>query len=454
MKRWRASVSRWIVFSVIVAAAVFVAGCEKDDDDDDDPQPTYPLTADYGDDVANAWVQTSRQMVKVAPVTPPVAARAYGYLGQAIYEGVVNGMPNHISLHGQINGMPPVPATNPNLEYHWPSVVNKAAYDILTFLFDGNANAIPLADAQFTALHNQYAETVDPMVLERSESYGQLVATVIEVCAEQDGYATLHNCSYDWTAHAGPGLWEPTPPGMVTSPVEPCWGEMRPFVLDNVDAECFPAAPPAYSTDPTSAFYLEMMEVYQTAGADSTSEQQTIARFWADGGGTTTPPGHWMNITNMILNMENGDLADAAEVYCKVGLAVNDAFISCWNAKYQMNYLRPVTAINDLIPGAESWLPPIATPPFPECTSGHSTQSGAAYVVLTDFFGVVAFSDTTANPYGLPARSFDSFEDAAWEAAYSRLYGGIHFRTACEVGVSQGECIGAAVNALQFRANS
>ena len=119
-----------------------------------------------------------------------------------------------------------------------------------------------------------------------------------------------------------------------------------------------------------------------------------------------------------------------------------------------MSYPRPGPATNDLIRGEESLLPPIPTPPFPECPSGHSTQSGAAYVVITDFFGAVAFSDTTANPYGLPARSFDSFEDAAWEAAYSRLYGGIHFRTACEVGVSQGECIGAAVNALQFRANS
>lgn len=443
---------RWLTLCTMIAFIGVFVGCDKDDDDDDNnPQPTLSKTADYSDDVANVWIQTSRLMVKNASMTPPVAARAYGYLGQVIYESVVNGMPEHISLYGQINGMPQVPASNPALEYHWPSVVNKGSYDIIEYLFSSAAPEVQaLATSLYTELHDAYALTIPADVLERSETYGHLVANIIKICADQDGYAANHNCSY--TVPTGPGLWVPTPPAFVQNPLEPCWGNQRPFVLDDAGVDCFPSPPPPYSEDPSSQFYIEMMEVYDVVQA-ADPDQLASARFWADGGGTPTPPGHWLNIVNIVLNMQNANLAQAAEIYCKVGLAVNDAFISCWRSKYEYNYPRPISVIRDLVPGAAGWLSPIVTPPFPECTSGHSTQSGAVYVVLEDFFGNVTFTDTTASAT-YPPRTFNSFEDAAWDAAYSRLYGGIHFRTACEVGVTQGECIGQAVLALRFRANS
>jgi hypothetical protein len=91
------------------------------------------------------------------------------------------------------------------------------------------------------------------------------------------------------------------------------------------------------------------------------------------------------------------------------------------------------------------------TPPFPEYTSGHSVQSGAAARVLTDLFGPVAFIDHTHTGRGLPPRSFASFDAAAEEAAISRLYGGIHYRSAIELGLRQGRAIGDAVNALPTR---
>jgi hypothetical protein len=100
-------------------------------------------------------------------------------------------------------------------------------------------------------------------------------------------------------------------------------------------------------------------------------------------------------------------LARAAEAYAKVGIAVADAFIACWNTKYRDNLLRPVTYIRNLIDPA--WTPLLVTPPFPEYTSGHSVQSGAAAQVLTDLFGDVAFVDRTHERRGLPARSFQSF---------------------------------------------
>jgi PAP2 superfamily len=181
-------------------------------------------------------------------------------------------------------------------------------------------------------------------------------------------------------------------------------------------------------------------------------EQRAIAAFWSDDpGATPTPPGHSISIATQVLRRERASLALAAEVYAKTGMAVADAFIACWFQKYRYNLLRPVTYIQRLIDPA--WVPALVTPPFPEYTSGHSVQSGAAFAILTDLFGDgYAFVDHTHDDRGLAPRSFVSFRDAAKEAAISRLYGGIHFRAAIENGLEQGRCIGEVVNALPIGA--
>jgi hypothetical protein len=139
----------------------------------------------------------------------------------------------------------------------------------------------------------------------------------------------------------------------------------------------------------------------------------------------------------------------AAEAYAKVGIAVADAFISCWSTKFRYNLLRPVTYIRGVIDPA--WGSLLVTPPFPEYTSGHSVQSAASAQVLTDLFGTVAFTDHTHDDRGLAPRSFGSFKQAAEEAAISRLYGGIHFSTAIDLGLEQGLCVGRRVSDLEFR---
>jgi hypothetical protein len=150
----------------------------------------------------------------------------------------------------------------------------------------------------------------------------------------------------------------------------------------------------------------------------------------------------------------------AIEAYARVGIAVADAFICCWEMKYTYGYLRPITYIHDaagLNDPAWNTAPGIgggniATPPFPEYTSGHSTQSGAAAFVLTDLLGNVEFVDDTHADLGLASRRFSSFAEAAQEAAISRLYGGIHYRAAIERGVDQGVCVGDVIlDEVSFR---
>ncbi|MGB5781699.1 MAG: vanadium-dependent haloperoxidase, partial [Eudoraea sp.] len=124
--------------------------------------------------------------------------------------------------------------------------------------------------------------------------------------------------------------------------------------------------------------------------------------------------------------------------------AIADAFISCWDEKYRSNLIRPETLINEHID--ENWKPVLQTPPFPEYTSGHSVVSGAAATALTEIFGDnFDFADDTEVAYGLPVRSFNSFNEAADEAAISRMYGGIHYRKAVAVGVKQGRDLGKFV---------
>ncbi|HET9487941.1 MAG TPA: vanadium-dependent haloperoxidase, partial [Chryseosolibacter sp.] len=146
-------------------------------------------------------------------------------------------------------------------------------------------------------------------------------------------------------------------------------------------------------------------------------------------------------ITNVACKKVNADLVQSAEAYAMVSVALMDGFISCWDEKYRSKLVRPETFINEHID--EDWVPLLQTPPFPEYTSGHSVISAASAVTLTKLFGEnFAFLDSTEVEFGLTARSFKSFTEAAEEAAVSRLYGGIHYRPAIDHGIAEGRALG------------
>jgi hypothetical protein len=161
---------------------------------------------------------------------------------------------------------------------------------------------------------------------------------------------------------------------------------------------------------------------------------------------SSTPPGHWISIALQVLERDHAPLEKSADILMRVSVAEADAFIGCWQTKFLYDLVRPLTYIRRVID--PKWETLISTPPFPEYTSGHSVSSAAAALVLTSILGDnVAFEDHTGDRDGLPGRKFTSFWDAAEQAGISRLYGGIHYRAAIEVGLAQGRCIGAyAVN--------
>jgi hypothetical protein len=410
-------------------------------------------TADqFTAEVAVAWFELLYDVVTAESLSPPVASRVYGIAGVTLYEAIVPGSPKHQSLVGQLNGLPPLPTPSPHKKYHWPTFANSALATILKHSFpDAAAGSLAAIESLEQHFASEFRPTVRRSAFRNSVKRGRAVADAVFDWVSTDGFVTLNNCPF--APPSGPGSWVPTPPAFTPIPLQPCWGQLRPFVL-SAGAECAPPPHPAYSEAPASQFFLDAAEVYNTVN-HLTAEQQTIAQFWADGPGATgTPPGHWLAIVSQLLTTDRQSLATAAEAYARVGITVADAFIACWDTKYQYKLLRPVTYIRAVIDPA--WSPFLTTPPFPEYTSGHSVQSGAAATVLTDLFGERAFTDTTHIDHGLALplapRSFTSFFEAAEEAAISRLYGGIHFRPAIELGIQQGMCVGQTiVDGIEFK---
>lgn len=400
-----------------------------------------PSASSYDTSVATAWFDLVLELVEETKgFSPPVASRAFGYMGVTLYEAVVPGMESYQSLVGQLNGLTELPQIDMDETYDWSVVANSALADITRKLFSASEEG----KVKIEELEQALVSTSSPEVIARSEEYGRALAEAIYAWSLRDGSQT----QLEYVVRSEAGAWQPTAPKFVDA-LLPNWGNNRPFVLAAGD-ECEITPALAYSEDKSSAFYKEGLEVYEVSQS-LTDEQREIALFWSDDPGkTATPPGHWVSILTQLVKEQQLTLDRAAEAYARLGIAVADSFIGCWNAKYDYNLLRPITYIQTVIDA--SWQPLLNTPPFPEYPSGHSVQSGAAAVVLTELFGDnVAFTDHTHDTHDLQARSFASFNEAAEEAAVSRLYGGIHFRAAVENGLEQGRCIGEKVLGLRLQ---
>jgi hypothetical protein len=406
--------------------------------------------------VLTAWFDLILELIRQTPgFSPPVASRALGYAGVTAYEAVAPGIPGARSLAGQLNELAPLPQVQADAAYHWPSVANAALAGITRRLFANGGGAQRAAiDGLEISLRKRLALQAPAPAIKRSLQQGRLVAAAIYAWSRTDGghEGYFFNTPLDFVAPIGDGLWTPTPPGYLRA-LQPYWGENRPFLLLD-GSECSPPPPPEYSVDPASAMHQDALEVYETV-RDLTPEQREIALFWADDPNlTATPPGHSVAIATQVLRDGNASLALAAETYARTGIAVVDAFIGCWHVKYQYNRLRPIQYIQAHIdPAWNNPLvnDPVITPPFPEYPSGHSTEIAAAAVVLTALFGDdYLLIDRTQERLGFAPRVFASFNAAAEEAAISRLYGGIHYRSGNEAGLAQGRCIGARVAELEM----
>lgn len=389
---------------------------------------------------------------------PPAASRFYSYALLGAYQVVLSSkqstLPDintKLSFNPDIQA-PPLP-NNFNLSFCANYTLLQVGRQIMPsgqLLEDKQKNLIEY----FRKKKKILKEDLDLQI-----KYAEEIASQVLTYARNDGYNKLSTFTR-YTPSKVEGHWYPTPPEYMGA-IEPQWKTIRPFFLDS--AEQFVPLPAAeFSKDTASSFYKQMTEVY-TVGKSLTQEQKDMANFWdcnpfavsysghmAIGLKKISPGGHWMGIAGIACMEANVPLDSAILIQTMVALTLHDAFISCWDEKYKSDRIRPEAAINKFMDA--SWRPLLQTPPFPEYTSGHSVASSSVSVVLTYLLGDnFKFTDTSEVFFGLPERTFNSFYEAANEAAVSRLYGGIHFRDACENGVLHGKHIGQFIIDSMFK---
>lgn len=406
--------------------------------------------------------------IQRANYQPTNDARLLGYVGFALYESVAPFSSHYQSIAPQLQAQIPRPLAQ--AKYH-PEVVASAALRTISNLMIKEDTKLtfgayyePAIKRVLDSLHQANLRVFkkkypDNEALGRSVAYGDTVAKAVFAQAQTDGgfRHTLDEYLRDVSHYKSPpgATWHDSLTAFGYS-LQPTWGRNRTFVPKVVELAQAPAPIP-FSTDSTSAFYQQALEVFEY-WRTLTFEQHYIAEYWKDNAfDTFTPPGHTVCILTQLLENEHKDLFFAAYAYAKLGIALSDAFVCCWHTKYAANTIRPETYIKQYI--FPKFKPAIVTPPFPEYPSGHSTQAGAAYEVLTDLFGAnYAFTDNTPEMFIyfspkrlLRPRTFDSFLTFAQEVSMSRLYGGIHFRHACEGGFEQGRSVGRQVNYLTWK---
>ncbi len=260
-----------------------------------------------------------------------------------------------------------------------------------------------------------------------------------------------------YTGGNGIGQWRPAPPANASGAL-PHWKDVSPFAMTS-GSQFRGAAPPTVTSAAYTAAYNQVKEIGALNSATRTQDQTNIARFWIDGPGTATPPGHMLRIASAIAAQESLSVSESARLFALMGLAEADAGVAAWDIKYTYSFWRPITAIregdadgNASTIGDSAWEPLIPTPNHPSYTSGHSTFSAAGASVLENFFGTssLTFVDSSETG-GVPDRAFTDIWDAANEAGLSRIYGGIHWSFDNTEGLACGDLIGDWVFANYLR---
>ncbi len=385
-------------------------------------------------DVVLQWNDILLDAIRVDRTAPPAASRAMAMVQTAVFDSV-----NSIGNWYQPYAIDLDVAPDASLD----AAASQAAHDVLSALF-------PAQQATFDAALNGILNgIVDGPQETAGVNVGTTVANHILALRAHDGSTDVSN----YVSGTNPGDWRPTPNGFAP-PLLPQWPGVTPFAL-NSGSQFRPIAPPDLTSPLYTHDYNEVKEIGSINSTTRTADQTAIAQFWANGPGTSTPPGHWNLIAHTISEDRGLSLKENARLFAVLNIALADAAITSWDAKYEFDLWRPITAIregttdgNPNTAADATWTPLLNTPPFPTYTSGHSTFSGAGAAVLAGFFGTdhIAFT-VGSETNGVADRAYTSFSGAAWESGVSRIYGGIHYGFDNTAGLASGAAVGIYVNA-------
>jgi hypothetical protein len=383
-------------------------------------------------DVVTDWNGAALDAIRSGNTPPPAAARNLAILHCAVYDAV-NGIDRR---HAPYHVTQAAPA-GASIE----AAATSAARDVLAALYPAQVASFDARNA--TLLGGIPAGPAK----DDGIAWGQQVAAALIALRANDGSGSQPA----FPGSEEPGQWRPTVSfgGIVRPALLPGWGNVTTFGLRS-GTQFRPPAPPKLRSLRYLMDWLEVQALGGESSAARTADQTEIARFWGYGPNTATPPGHWNQVALAVSADRGLSLYDNARLLALLNIALADAAIVSWDCKFVFNLWRPITAIqladedrNPFTVADPSWTPLLPTPPFPEYTSGHSTFSGAAAVVLARFFGRdrIPFRVGSDDLPGIE-RSYRGFWHAALESGQSRIYGGIHFQSANRNGLRTGRLTG------------
>ena len=342
------------------------------------------------------------------------STRSFAVLQAAEYDAVVS-----ITHRGQPYLFSVLAARDANPE----AAADQAAHDVLTALYPSVKSSLD------TMLATELAAIPDGRAKTAGERVGAKVAERLIRIRSTDGSAAAPP---PFVAGNQPGDYRPTPPNF-PAPVFTNWGSVTPFVLHN-GAQFRPGPPPPITSAAYAAALNEVKSLGQDSSTTRTADQTAAAKFWASAPIWNT----WNQIAQNLAVSQHASLESTATVFANLDLALADATIALYDAKYHYLIWRPVTAIelgntigNPRIVGNPTWMPLAVTAADPSFPGAHSTISQAAATVLAAFYGHHQPLAVTLNGV---TRSFGSFQAAANEAGLSRIFAGQHTRLDHEAG--------------------
>ncbi|MEX6689553.1 vanadium-dependent haloperoxidase [Danxiaibacter flavus] len=417
---------------VISTLIVCMVACTKQD------QFTLPQNAKGTGKLLTDWIAVHLRLIKNTTGLSHVAySRHFAYTSIAFYESLVPGSPGHQSIAGRLQNLNNLPAPQ-TTQLCWIAAGNSAYASLMRFFYSGNKINLPIIDSLEAAENEQLVNIArySQAAVTAGNEFGNNLAQAIINWSMQDGSANIHP---PYVPPTGDSLWVPTPPAFAV-PAAPYWGDNKTIISGSIDNTLAPAPIP-FSVQPASPFYNMANDLF-AASQNLTTDQKDMAGHWDDSpnGKYVTAFGHWASILSQMITKLDLSLIRSAAIYAGMSIAMNDASISCWKAKYTYNRIRPVSYIR-LYLGSPDWTSFITTPAHPEYPAAHSTLSYAAATVLTHYLGNVPFTDHTYDNVGLAPRSYTSFIAAATEAGNSRFYGGIHFLPSIKAGAICGTAV-------------
>jgi hypothetical protein len=375
------------------------------------------------DDPVREWNEIARQLIVVPAFSPVQQTRAMAIVHVAMHDAV-NAITADYERYNPV-GSPPSGAS--------PQAATIAAARRALEGIGGDSSF--LAQAYAASLSRHGIDPGDPGL-----AFGEAIADGILALRENDG-ATAATFPYLPPTAGAPGVWTPMSSAPAAQALLPGWGQVRPWVIRS-SSQFLPEPPPALDSERYARDHREVQQVGALVSPDRSDEQTNIALFWR-----ASPTALWNPILRQVVEVRQLDLATTAQVMALFYLAAADASVACWDAKYLYNFWRPQPAIargdedgNDATAHDAAWRPLVATPPHPEYPSGHTTNSGAMAFALALLFGdspgFVMEATSTTNPGFV--REWRAFSEGVDEVIDARVYSGIHFRTADEVGARLG----------------